>query len=131
MRRVAGNARHARPNGDVLPHNSDALSAVLQDSPQTPGRLVAHEEECALFVRQVALLMVENAAAVAHTGTGDDNLALCDFVDAFGLGCRIGHNQLGEFKDTVPAPDDFPRSCVKVIAVLFVDPGHLDSQGRI
>src|SRR3990167_2506164 len=73
VRRVAGNARHARPNGDVLPHNSDALSAVLQDSPQTPGRLVAHEEECALFVRQVALLMVENAAAVAHTGTGDDN----------------------------------------------------------
>ena len=81
----AGIVDDLRLDGNLLTEHLDGLCPLQQVTAQRALTLVAHEHHRALGTPQVVFKMMADAARVAHTGGGDDDLGGSVLVQGLGL----------------------------------------------
>ena len=116
-----------RLDGDLLAKELDLLHAVEQPAAQCAGRLEADEYDRAVRTPEVVLQMVADAARVAHTGGGDDDLGRGVHVEHLGFLARLDQIEIREGEHMRAVLDKLERLLVEISVQIAAEDGRQKS----
>ena len=100
--RVRGIAYDFEPmttDRNFFAEDSHRRSSVQNNSPQRSRRLIPHEKDRILGVRQITNLVMQNTPAVRHAGARHDNFWRLSIIDCLGFFGGIRHGKLRKIKE--------------------------------
>ena len=103
-----------RLDGDLLAEELDLFNAVEQSAAQRAGRLESNEHDRAVRTPEVVLQMVADAAGVAHTGGGNDDLGRRVHVQHLGLLARLDQVKVREGEHVRAVLHKLERLLIKI-----------------
>ena len=119
-------------DGDLLTEKLDLLHAVEQSAAQRAGRLEADEHDRAVRAPEVVLQMVADAAGVAHTGGGNDDLGRRVHVQHLRFLARLNKVEVGEGEHVRAVLDKIERLLVEIAVQIAAEDGRCrPGKGRV